>query len=182
MSSKTAQDFRLPAEKKGDLTRCIICSRFSRAIHWHHTIPRSLGGENSLQIPLDGNCHTTLHSKSEAVCARLRGTRTEPVGAFWDDHTSESRAEPWLKILVEAMLDPPVSESDKRILLPSISVDLEVRHALEILKRDTPGITSIASTLRYCIGFTLKAKGLQHEQESSFTGHKKPRRKGNVLW
>lgn len=161
-----SKDNRLPAESNGALTRCIICGQFSRAIHWHHTVPRSLGGELSLQIPIDGNCHTTLHAKAEAVVSRLNGKRREPVGEFWADPEAEHRAQTWLQILVDAMLNPQVAPGQKEILLPMIKIPVDLRFELELLKRDTPGITNMSQVLRYCIEFTLKQKGLkQHEQK-----------------
>lgn len=171
------------AETKGDLTRCIICGNFSRAIHYHHTVPRSLGGEISLQIPIDGNCHTTLHAKAEAVVAKLAGNRKQPVGTFWDNPDAERRAQTWLDILVDAMLNPKVAPGQKEVLLPMIKVDMTTRHALELLKRDTPGITNMSQVLRYCIETTLKVKGLKNgNSKSTHSGHQGTRKKRNELW
>ena len=110
-----ANENRLPPEKDGMFTRCCICFEWTRNIHWHHTTPRALGGEHSLQIPIDGDCHTTLHAKSEAVVSFLKGNRQEQPGRFWADKNSEQRAQPYLEILVNSMLNPPVSTEDKRI-------------------------------------------------------------------
>lgn len=173
---------RLPAEKRGDLVRCIICGQFSRAIHYHHTVPRSLGGEASLQIPIDGNCHTTLHAKAEATVSRLNGKRREPVGQFWDDPQAEQNAETWLRILVDAMLNPPVAAGQKEILLPMIKVPADTRFALDLLKRDLPGITNMTQVLLYCIEFTLKAKGLRNEKDDEHGRHKGTGKDRNRLW
>jgi len=179
-----ANENRLPAEKKGDLVRCIICGKFSRSIHYHHTVPRSLGGEHSLQIPIDGDCHTTLHAKAEAVVSRLAGHRKQPIGTFWDDPEAEQRAEMWLSILVNAMLNPPVQPGQKEVLLPMIKVDMETRMALELLKRDTPGITNMSQVLRLCIELTLKSKGLKNgeSKSSTHTRHQGSRKKRTDLW
>lgn len=173
---------RYYAEKRGELTRCIICGQFTRSIHWHHTVPRSLGGEDSLQIPIDGNCHTTLHAKSEAVVSRMRGNRQKPVGQFWESVEAEQRAEPWLKILVEAMLNPPVEPGQREILLPMIKVPADLRLDLELLKRDLPGITNMSQALLYCIEFTLKAKGLRDEKANDTRRDQSPSKKRNSLW
>ncbi|UAW53445.1 hypothetical protein pEaSNUABM30_00327 [Erwinia phage pEa_SNUABM_30] len=176
-------DNRLPAATKGDLSQCIICLKFSRSIHYHHTVPRSLGGELSLQIPIDGDCHTTLHAKAEAVVAKLAGNRKQPIGTFWDDPDAERRAQTWLDILVDAMINPPVQPGQKEVLLPMIKVDMETRHALELLKRDTPGITNMSQVLRLCIETTLKSKGLKNgESKSTHSGHQSTRKKRTDLW
>ncbi|QZE56533.1 hypothetical protein pEaSNUABM40_00338 [Erwinia phage pEa_SNUABM_40] len=178
-----ANENRLPAVVKGELTQCVICGRFVRNIHWHHTTPRSLGGEHMLQIPIDGDCHTTLHAKAEAVVAKLAGNRKQPIGTFWDDPEVEDRAQTWLDILVQAMLNPPVQPGQKEVLLPMIKVDMTTRHALELLKRDTPGITNMSQVLRYCIETTLKSKGLKNgESKSTHSGHQNSRKKRTELW
>lgn len=172
---------RLEAEVSGGMTRCCICEEYTRAIHWHHTVPRSLGGELSLQIPVDGDCHTALHAKGSAIVSALKGNRKAPIGQFWSDPVHESNADPWLSILVEAMLNPPIAPEDKMTLLPAISVDGETRNALELLKRDTPGITNIADTLRFCIEYTIRNKGLKNEKgKNKRTARTSIRR--NDLW
>ncbi|AXG67692.1 hypothetical protein JA33_318 [Dickeya phage vB_DsoM_JA33] len=179
-----AAENRLYANERNGLTQCCICGTFTKAIHWHHTIPQSLGGKDSLQIPLDGNCHTALHAKASAVVSKMHGKRKTPVGEFWDDPKAEQAAEVWLKILVDAMLVPPVDPSSKMILLPSIQVDVETRLALELLKRDTPGITSMSQVLRFCIEATLKIKGLRNDEQQEFS-HSRSERNGKKhrdLW
>lgn len=175
---------KLFADERNGLIRCCICGKFTRAIHWHHTVPQALGGKDSLQIPLDGDCHTSLHAKASAVLSKMNGKRKEPVGEFWDDPFAENLAEPWLRILIDAMMNPPVDPSQKQILLPSISVDAETRFALELLKRDTAGITSMSQVLRYCIELTLKHRGLRNneQQNSSHSRHKGTGKKRTDLW
>lgn len=151
---------RLPPETKpGGFTRCCICFEFSKAINWHHTIPQSHGGVDSLQIPLDGNCHTTLHSKADAIVSYLVGNRKDPIGNYWDNEESERRADPWLKILVEALLEPPITADQKLIRLGSPKVDLETRAQLDLLKQDLPGVTNLMQVQLYCLHYTLQNKG-----------------------
>lgn len=171
----------MPADVQGEMTRCCICHKLTRNIHWHHTTPRSLGGEESLQIPLDGDCHTTLHAKANAVISRLSGGRKKPVGDFWTDPETERRAEPWLKILIEAMLNPPVVPGQKEILLPMIKVDVDTRFALELLKRDTPGMTNMSQVLRFCIEYTLRNKGIKNENSEHRTNQKTGKKRTD-LW
>jgi hypothetical protein len=155
---------RLPAEVSGEFTRCCICLQLTRAIHWHHTIPRSLGGEDGLQIPLDGDCHTALHSKADAVVSMIRNPgKKHKLGQYWSKSDDEQRAETWLRILVDSMLTPPVSGDNLPVLLPQRRVSKSIRFALDLLKRDLPGVTNLGQVLEYCIIFTLKSKGLYNE-------------------
>lgn len=158
---------RLPAEQEGDFTRCCICFEYTKSPHWHHTVPRSLGGEYELQIPLDGDCHTTLHAKADAIVSYLKGNRKEPVGNYWMDKDAEKRAHPYLQILVRAMMDPPVDTEDKKILLGQQKVDLETRAQLEMLKRDLQGVTNLGQVVQYCIHFTLDNKGYKNEKQET---------------
>lgn len=175
----------MAADVQGQMTRCCICGGLTRNIHWHHTVPQALGGVDSLQIPLDGDCHTTLHAKANAVISRLAGRRKEPVGNFWADPRAEQMAETWLKILVDAMMNPPVVAGQKEILLPMIKVDVNTRFAMELLKRDTPGMTNMSQVLRYCIEYTLRNKGIKDESKDESTerrSNQKTGKKRAKLW
>lgn len=166
---------RFLAETSGEFTRCLICGNFTKTIHWHHTIPQACGGVDSLQIPLDGDCHTQLHAKASAVVASIHGNRKTKIGSYWQNPMHEQYAEPWIQILVSAMLVPPAGE-DKLVLLPSLRVKQELRYGLELLKREFGNI-SVANALLYCIQFTLKQKGIVYEQQ-----HKSNYKKHSDLW
>lgn len=143
---------------------CCVCLQPTANIHMHHTIPRSLGGEDSLQIPLDGDCHTKLHAHASAIVAKVNGKRKSPVVSPWTPD-EEIRVRRWLEILVHAMLNPP-NGTEKMTLLPQLRVDGELRSQLEILKRDS-NLKNLENTLLYCIQFTIKAHGIpEHEKRT----------------
>jgi hypothetical protein len=144
---------------------CAICTIRTSAIHWHHTIPQSLGGINSLQIPLCGNCHTTLHSKADALVAFKRGGKP-PKQRYWDKIEHEHSADFWLNVLVQSMLNPPKMQGEKLTLLPSIKVNDGRRKQLGLLKDSLKhqGITNMSQVLEYCVKFTLIQKGLCNEE------------------
>lgn len=172
------EELKAGATTRGHLTQCFICTHFFASIHWHHTVPRSLGGHEDLQIPLCGSCHTALHAKASAVFALLKGGRKTKVSTYWADVEAEQRAERWLRILVSSMLYPPVDSEDKTITLPSLTVDKHRRFALEIIKRSA-NLTSVAQALLYCIDFTAASKGIQNNEEN---GTNNKRKKRNELW
>lgn len=155
---------KLPPETDGDFTKCCICHQWTRNIHWHHTTPQALGGKDSLQIPIDGDCHTTLHAKADAAASFLRGNRNEPPGRYWDSWESEQRAQPYLEILVSSLLNPPISDGEKRIKLANPEVDLPTRELLDRLKKDLPGVTNMSQVIDYCIHYTLRTKGYSNEE------------------
>lgn len=173
---------KLAADIVNGMTRCCICGCLTKNIHWHHTIPRSCGGEDSLQIPLDGNCHTTLHAKADAIVSKLHGRRRDPIGAYWPEIASEQRAEVWLRILVDALMFPPVEIGQKEILLPMIKVDVETRLQLDMLKRDLPGITNMSQVLRFCIEHTLRNRGLKNDNQNDRSTNQRSGKKRNQLW
>lgn len=169
--------------------RCLICQKLSSAIHMHHTIPQALGGESSLQIPLDGDCHTTLHAKASACVSFNKGNRKKRPGSFWANPEHELNAEPWVNILVRAMMNPPRGSDEKLTLLPSIKVDAERRVALDCLKQDLQGISNMSQVLKFCIDFTLMSKGLLQnvEQTKNKTNNEKVKPQRNdrgtaTLW
>lgn len=155
--------------------RCCICTTFTSAIHWHHTIPRALGGEDSIQIPLCGDCHTTLHSKADAHFAFIKNGKKRPMVKYWSKFEDEERAEPWFKVLLASMLDPPVQTEDKLVLLPSIKVDMNLKAAIDVLKLDLKGqgITNLSQVIEFCIKNTLKQKGIPHDKKDPSNRHYK---------
>lgn len=155
---------KLPAREQGGLTQCCICHTWTRTIHYHHTIPRSLGGEDSLQIPLDADCHNNLHAKADAIVASLRTGTKKPLPRFWADPRAEARAEQWLQILIHAMLNPPVAAGDKMTLLPMIKVDGATRQGLDLLKKDLPGVSNLEQVLQFCINYTLQSRGYKNDK------------------
>src|ERR1019366_10610744 len=99
--------------------RCLICLVSDAVMHSHHTVPRSRGGDNSKQITLCAGCHNCLHANALAIIRRIKGGSKKPVKQFWKEAEQETRANPWLEILVRAMMSPPVCEREH---LLSISV------------------------------------------------------------
>jgi hypothetical protein len=188
--SKTKIENKLPVVARSDgFEQCCICGNFFKNINWHHTIPRSCGGHESLQIPLDGSCHTTLHAKADAVVARIGAKKSGPLQKFWSDETAERRAEVWLKILVDALLRPPVSSNAKMTLLPMVHADPATRQGLELLKKDLAGITNMEQTLLFCINFTLSSKGykkngkeLNYSEDRTKNSGKSINRRKTNLW
>lgn len=164
-------DLKLQADTRGEMTRCVICRQFFASIHWHHTVPRSLGGDDELQIPLCGSCHTALHAKAEAICARIRG-KGKKLKQFWANVQDEDRADKWLRVLVSSILYPPVAADEKMVLLPSIKVDSQRRYAIEVIKRDH-GLTSLAQALLLCIDYTAAKQGITNNGSKNPNGNKK---------
>lgn len=143
------------------IEKCLICGVGTSAIHYHHTIPRSCGGENSVQVPLCGNCHTTLHAHGLAIAARAKGSKRH-VNQFWPSPEQEDNALPLLKVLVTALLNP-----DNKSRIPfQLSFDPYLYNALKVLKSDL-GLSSLEKTLKYCLIQALHEKGLSHVYEEN---------------
>jgi hypothetical protein len=142
---------------------CTICTKYFSTLHWHHTVPRALGGEHSLQIPLCGDCHTTLHANADAIVAKINGGKSIKR-IFWTRPGDSGRAEKWLGILVNAMLNPP-DLLDKEYLI-STKIDQKTHVALTQLKQML-GATNLQDVYLFCIATTLKQRGLYDEQRNT---------------
>lgn len=142
------------------MTCCTICLDGNAIMHWHHTIPRSRGGDASLQIPLCPDCHNTLHAYALAVVSRLRSTKAKkkPLRRFWKTTEQEERASPYLEILVKALMSPPIG--DRQHLL-SISVPTQLFEEFKLLQLEL-GMSSQEATLVYCLEYMLQSKGLKN--------------------
>ncbi len=97
--------------------------------------------------------------------AILRGSGKKKVlGSYWANVEDEQRAERWLRVLVGAMLYPPVEREDKTTVLPALTVDTHRRYVLDLIKRDA-NLKSISQALLFCIDFTASSKGLNNNEE-----------------
>lgn len=138
------------------MAACTICLRESGALHSHHTIPRSCGGEDSLQIPLCGDCHTQLHAAALNIISRINTGKTR-VKPFWSNPEDSARADPYLKILVEALIKE--KQNPNREFIINASVNKEVWQHLKLIQADL-NLSSIEKTLEFCIQFTANSRGL----------------------
>lgn len=162
---------------------CTICTSHFSLLHWHHTVPRALGGEDSLQIPLCSDCHNVLHANADAIVAKIRSGRSI-TRMFWRTPENAERAQPYLGILVNAILDPPIDSADKGYKL-HVEVPGIMHGALKVLKQDLEGVTNLQETILYCIAETLKSRGLinvQHEEKHRKESSGFPKKPKTDLW
>lgn len=136
---------------------CTICEQFFSVLHWHHTVPQSRGGKDSLQIPLCSSCHNILHANAVSVVARVRGSK-KPVRGYWATPKQEHNAKPYLEILTKALLLPiaPGYEAQHPIHL---TADTSLYEMIKLLQADL-GASSIEKTVRHAIKHTISERGL----------------------
>jgi hypothetical protein len=147
------------------MTQCAICEKDFSVIHWHHTIPRSRGGEDSLQIPLDATCHNTLHINALHIVSQINNPkRKKKKITFWKNYEDEQRADKYLQILVAALLRP-IPEGLEREHLISISVPTHKFELFKLLQLDL-ALSSQEKTLQYCIESVIQSRGLDNEKNS----------------
>lgn len=153
----------MPAVRSKD--PCTICLQNFSVMHSHHTVPRSCGGENSLQIILCSNCHNVLHANGLAIAASIRSGK-KIRKEYWPNSEQRSRAEPYLQILVRALLAD--AQDKQREHLVSTQVPTEVFEMMKLLKLDI-GASSMEKTLEYCIRYTLHSKGIVSNAKNTKT-------------
>ncbi len=146
---------------------CTICTEYFSVLHWHHTVPQSRGGKDSLQIPLCSSCHTILHANAVALQARLKGSK-KVVRRFWVDAEQERRAAPYLEILVKALM-LPIAEGYTAQHPIHLSVDTNFYELIKLLQSDL-GVSSIQKTIHMSIQHTLSERGLGNVARSREAG------------
>ncbi len=142
---------------------CTICTEYFSVIHWHHTVPQSRGGKDSLQIPLCSSCHNILHANGVAIVARLRGSKRK-IKSFWPDAGQEHRAQPYLAVLVRALMLPVADGYEAKHPI-HLSVGTELYELLKLLQADI-GSSSLEKTVTYAIKNTLSIRGLTNVKHS----------------
>jgi hypothetical protein len=160
---------------------CTICEKYQSLLHWHHTIPQSLGGKNSLQIPLCAQCHNLLHAHALAIYARTKTGRAIQK-KYWATPAMEHNAGQWLKILVEAILSDEAVVGKQYVMQFKASPALHT--ALQLFKSDS-NVSSLEKAMILAISDHLRNRGYLDNERSirdQSTGNKgTPRSKPN-LW
>lgn len=139
---------------------CVACEKIEPIMHSHHTVPRSRGGEDSLQIPLCPTCHNSLHAHALFSVSQIRTNKIRKPKQFWPRPEQEVRVRPYLEILVKALLlpIPPGVERQHQVATSVSTVTFE---GLKLLQLDL-GLSSLQKTLDYCIQSALTSKGLSN--------------------
>lgn len=144
-----------PHYKSGN---CTICEKYCSLLHWHHTVPQSLGGKDSLQIPLCSNCHNILHANADALVAKIKSGK-EIKRSFWECTKSAENAQRYVGIIVDAVLHASETQENKEYKL-QVSVPSDLHAQLRILKEDLSGVSNLSDTVLFCIHETLSRRGL----------------------
>lgn len=164
--------------KEGD---CTICEKWFPLLHWHHTIPQSLGGKDSLQIPLCAQCHNLLHAHSLAIVAK-RKTGRKSSKNFWANLTMENNAGPYLQILVEAILSDAHVSGKEYVMQFKASPALHT--ALQLYKSDS-NVSSLEKAMILAISETLRTRGYledEHSKRNQHQGKNGTQRSVSNLW
>lgn len=163
--------------KQGD---CLICRAYFNLLHWHHTVPQALGGKDSLQIPLCSQCHNVLHAHAEAIVARQRNGR-KITRQYWNTPDEELNAEPYLAILVNAILSAPEQNGNKMWMISSRIPDA-LHKALHLYKIDS-GLPNLDQALLLCLVETLSNKGYINDNTThNGTNKVQPKATKAPLW
>jgi hypothetical protein len=161
---------------------CTICENHFQLLNWHHTVPQSLGGKDSLQIPLCAQCHDQLHAQADAIVASMKGSKAAPR-QFWRNPREENNAAPFLEILVNAIASAALSGVDNKNWKMMANIPDKLHKALKMLKDDTPGLRNLEQALLLCLGKALKDMGY-YETDKEITSGSKNKPKGTKpnLW
>lgn len=143
---------------------CTICLKREAIMHSHHTVPQSRGGKDSRQIILCPTCHNSLHAHAVFMIAQIRRNKIRRPKRFWNCPEDEQRSQPFLEILVSALITP-LPEGFERDHLVTVTVKTSTFEDLKMLQLDT-GKSSMEKTLAYCIAFTLQSKGITNVRKS----------------
>ncbi len=135
---------------------CTICRENIMLLHWHHTVPQALGGRDSLQIPLCAQCHNQLHANADAIVARYRNGR-QVTRQYWRTPEEQHNAQPYLEILVTAIMNAPEQNSEKMWMVSTRLPDA-LHKALHLYKVDS-GLPNLDQALLLCLRETLANKG-----------------------
>lgn len=141
--------------------QCTICYVHESVMHSHHTVPRSRGGEHSQQIVLCSSCHNILHANALYLVSCLRNPKRQKK-EFWKNETERHNAQPWLQILVSALVNPVPGAAEQTEHLVGCSLNMENFRQFKLLANDLG--CSQEKAVEYCIKYVLTKKGLTNEK------------------
>ena len=147
------------------MERCTVCNCTSAALHHHHVIPQAFGGVDGPQVPLCGDCHTSIHAHALALLAFKRSGGKSKVKQFWQTEDLEQRALPLVSKIVEAALNYSGSKEYKMVC----ALDTETYNCLKFLKKDL-GQTSLDAALKYLIKYVYEQKHGAKLQKTNIRG------------
>jgi hypothetical protein len=99
------------------------------------------------------------------VVAKIRSKTKRKSKTFWKKGEDAERAQPYLEILVRALLSP-IPEGCSRSHLLSVPVSTELFEQFRLLQVDL-GLSSQEKALLYCVKYTLANKGIQNEKDNT---------------
>ena len=143
---------------------CTICLSGGSNLHMHHTIPRSRGGEDSLQIPLCGDCHTILHANALYIVSRIKNPKRK-VKRFWANEAIRNRAERWLQILVTALITPDEDAAATTGHQVGTTLSADDFQLFKLLAADLG--CSQENAVEYCVKYVLGKRGFKNEKTKS---------------
>lgn len=160
---------------------CTICENHFQLLHWHHTVPRALGGSNSLQIPLCAQCHNQLHAHADGIVASQTSSR-KVKRVFWDSQKQLDNALPYIGILVKSITSAKEHGVEDKMWAMQLKVPDNLHKSLIRLKQDSP-LNNMEEVVLMCLGKALKDLGY-YETDNAADTKRKSNSKGSIpkMW
>jgi hypothetical protein len=134
----------------------MICKGIFATIHHHHVVPVHCGGKNGPQVPLCGQCHTTLHAQAVSIVSKTRTAKN-----YWVSEQHQEAAIPLLKVLVASLrrLEQTTVNPDSLDQVVPVQLRLTRYEYSQLCRlRDDMNESSLAETVRKCLLYVITTK------------------------
>lgn len=137
---------------------CFICHEVPDVEHEHHPILQSAGGKNEGTITLCSNCHNSVHSEINRLCALYRKGKGGATSVYWKMCRHPQEVDLATRVVltgVKSVLTQEVRGDTKS----SITLDPETHRLVMAIKQRT-GARNMQTTIIECIRFTARQLNL----------------------
>jgi hypothetical protein len=130
-------------------------------MHEHHVIPQCRGGTDGPTVILCPTDHNKIHAEALHIISKIRNPKNkkEPK-TYWKSEREEQNAKPLVEQIVKAFLSPePINRTHSVI----VNLTTPEFQDFKLLAGDLD--LSQEETLRYCIRFVVRQRGLKNEKQ-----------------
>jgi recombinational DNA repair protein RecR len=137
---------------------CFICHQQPDVEHQHHPVLQAAGGKNSGTITLCSNCHNSVHSEINRLCAAYRKGKGGACSVNWSTCRHSQEVHNATNVVLTGVQSMLTYDGEKSGQV-NIKLPPAIHQTVLTLKQKT-GAKSMPEVILACIEYTARHSGL----------------------